>query len=216
MKLPNHFLPLPKSRSIPTVILPIPVGFTACLFVTCNDSFQIPCVRHVHSQRRRCEQRLKQQNIPIFSNTCIQVSHFIRRINEFFDATNFFHQERVSRLSALNNITFSRQKIQVYFFEIIEYYTSRSIILNGNYMLSTVSNIDIFPFYKKSEDIYKRESKALSHCEMVVTAVIIGFMLDTDVRIPLPCSNAEVRRQKLSDKGIEIVKKKKQLQSGQL
>jgi len=31
---------------------------------------------------------------------------------------------------------------------------------------------------------------------MVVSAVsvITGFMLDTDVRIPLPCSNAKVRR----------------------
>lgn len=63
-------------------------------------------------------------------------------------------------------------------------------------MLSTLNNIDIFPFYNKSDRIDQRESKALGHCEMVVTAVsvIIGFMLDTHVRIPLPCSNAEVLR----------------------
>jgi hypothetical protein len=63
-------------------------------------------------------------------------------------------------------------------------------------MLSTLSNIDIFPFYSKNDGIDQRESKALSHCEMVVSvvSVIIGFMLDTDVRIPLRCSNAKVRR----------------------
>jgi hypothetical protein len=63
-------------------------------------------------------------------------------------------------------------------------------------MSSTLSNIHIFPFYNKSDGIDQKESKAFSHCEMVVSAVsvIIDFMLDTDVRIPLPCSNAKVRR----------------------
>jgi hypothetical protein len=48
--------------------------------------------------------------------------------------------------------------------------------------------VDIFPFYNKSDGSDQIESKVLSHCEMVVSAVyvIIGFMLDTDVRIPFP------------------------------
>ena len=45
---------------------------------------------------------------------------------------------------------------------------------------------------------------------MVVSAtyVIIGFMLDTDVWIPLPCNKVKVRWEKLSDNRIEIKKKK--------
>jgi hypothetical protein len=55
-------------------------------------------------------------------------------------------------------------------------------------MLSTLSNVDIFPFYSKSHGNDQRESKVFSHCEMVVNAVyvIIGFMLDAGVRIPFP------------------------------
>jgi hypothetical protein len=45
---------------------------------------------------------------------------------------------------------------------VIENYTIRSLVLNGNSTLPTLTNIDILPFYNKSDGIDKRKSKVRS------------------------------------------------------